>query len=791
MATIYVNPSTGSDRGDGSQSAPYKTLTHALKQAESGTLIQLETGTYNSANGEAFPLMIPAGVTVVGNESGTGSGILIEGSGRYSSPSTGGQEVTIAIAENAELRGVTVTNSQVRGTGVWIESASCNVVRCTFTRCRREGVYATGSGIPNILSNVFVDNEGYGLSLEGSAKGEVLNNTFQSTGYGISIKDNAATRIGDNTLFENRSGILIAGNATPVLRRNLIERNTGDGVVITNDAVPDFGNAREPGGNMIRNNGGFDINHAGTQAIASFGNLLDAGRVQGQIRVVVQSAPTSAPPTLYVNSSTGSDSGSGSQSAPFKTIAHALRQAEPGTVVLLAPGNYSAATGEAFPLFVPSGVTLAGNEAAKGEGIQITGSGRFTSPSAAGQNITVLMEHNSAMRGVSVTNDQIRGTGAWIESVYCVVANCQFANSKREGIFVTGTGIPEIVGNHFEKNAGNGMALAGNAKGEIRGNKFEDTGYAIAVQAQAAPLISENQILNNRTGIVLSGSSKPVLRKNVIEKNLQDGLTVIAEALPDLGSDQDSGGNIFRDNGKYDVQNAGKFKLISVGNEINPSNTRGDIEFDSNIVPPPTPPTPPTPPPPTDDEPFSDVAGHWAREFIIRLANMDIISGFPDGSFRPNENLTRAQHAALLAKAFELTPIREATAFKDVAIDFWAKMAIERANRAGFLAGFPDRSFRPNQNLTRAQAIVSLINGLKLTGGNPNSLGTYTDRAQIPSYATEAIATATDSRIVVNYPSRTTLSPQRDITRAEISAILYQTLVAIDRAQAIDSPYIV
>jgi hypothetical protein len=53
------------------------------------------------------------------------------------------------------------------------------------------------------------------------------------------------------------------------------------------------------------------------------------------------------------------------------------------------------------------------------------------------------------------------------------------------------------------------------------------------------------------------------------------------------------------------------------------------------------------------------------------------------------------------------------------------------------------------------------------------------------------VATATSLKIVVNYPSRDWLSPQRDITRAEISALIYQTLVAIKRAKAIDSPYIV
>jgi len=90
-----------------------------------------------------------------------------------------------------------------------------------------------------------------------------------------------------------------------------------------------------------------------------------------------------------------------------------------------------------------------------------------------------------------------------------------------------------------------------------------------------------------------------------------------------------------------------------------------------------------------------------------------------------------------------------------------------------------------------AGAIVSLINGLQFVGGNPNSLIVYVDRAQIPSFATDEIATGTEGKIVVNYPAREKLSPARDITRGEISALIYQTLLATNRAEPINSPYIV
>lgn len=797
MVTFYVNPATGNDFSSGDSKSPFKTLKKALSQAQSGTTIYLEAGTYNSLSGEVFPLIVPSGVIIIGNESGKGSGILIEGNGLYTSPSAASQNITILMQNNAQLRGVTVTNIQTRGTGIWIESQSPMIANCTLTRCKREGVYAVGSGKPQILNSLFIQNEGYGISIEGEITGEIQGNTFQNTGYGLSIKDQAAPLIRDNAIVENRSGLLIANDAKPILRQNLIERNTGDGVVIMNQASPDLGTAQTPGGNTIRNNGGFDINNAGTVSLTCFGNIISPTRVKGTLQVVTQTVPMAASATLFVNSATGNDSASGGQSDPLKTIAKALSRAQSGTVIQVAPGNYNAASGEVFPLIVPSGVTILGNEATKGKDVVIVGSGTFTSPSAAAQNITILMQNNSTVKGVSVTNEQTRGTGIWAESVYCTVASCTLTKSKREGLFATGTSIPAVLNSDFIQNVGNGIALAGNAKGEIRGNKFQNTGYAIAVQASAAPLIIENEILENRSGIVLSGQSKPVLRKNQVKKNLQDGLTVIADSAPDMGNPQDNGGNVFVDNGKYDVQNASKFTLISVGNQINPTRTLGSIEFTANQSPTPGPsptPTPgpsPTPTPVPGGAKFNDIGSHWARTFIERLADMGIISGFPDGSFKPDATLTRAQHAAMLMKAFELTPIREATGFSDVATDFWGKEAIEKANRAGFLSGYPDKTFRPNQNLTRSQGIVSLVNGLKLTGGTPANLSVYTDRVQIPSFATNAMITATELNMVVNYPKKEVFNPLKDVTRAEIAAIFYQTLVALNRAQAIDSPYIV
>ncbi len=505
----------------------------------------------------------------------------------------------------------------------------------------------------------------------------------------------------------------------------------------------------------------------------------------------------------YVNPTNGNDNAAGTQAAPFKTITRALQQAKANDTIQLLPGTYSAASGEVFPLSVPSGITVIGNEATKGSGILVTGSGKFPSPTFANQEVTFQLRTNAQLRGVTVTNPAVRGTGVWVESANPIIANNTFINNKREGVFATGNASPVVVNNVAKQNSASGFTIVRNSKGEWRGNVCDQTGFGIAISDDAAPLISENRVTQNRIGLVLNRSCRPVLRNNVVEVNKEEGISVTQQALPDLGQTQDPGGNILRSNGEIDLANDTPVTLISVGNQINPRRVRGPVEFLANEMPPPPPnPTPePTPqPPPTPEPPpptpnpeagFSDTRGHWAEGFIKGLVDKKVISGFPDNTFKPQDALTRAQFAAMIANAFELPNRQPIANFPDVPDNFWAATAIRKANQMGFISGFPDGTFRPNQFLTRVQALVALVSGLGLTGGTSDHLLIYSDRAQIPPYASERVATATQKRMVVNYPDVRKLDPMREITRAEVSALVYQALVELNKAAAITSPYIV
>ncbi len=207
-----------------------------------------------------------------------------------------------------------------------------------------------------------------------------------------------------------------------------------------------------------------------------------------------------------------------------------------------------------------------------------------------------------------------------------------------------------------------------------------------------------------------------------------------------------------------------------------------------------TAPTPaPTSPTPSAATNFSDVApDYWARPFIQALAARNIITGFPDGTFKPNEPVDRAEFAAMIQKAFNQKQIRQldASAFTDVPTDYWAASAIEEAFETGFMRGFPGALFLPNDPIPKVQAIVALTNGLGLapSGSVADIVRTYyIDAGLIPDYAVNNVAAGTQANAVVNYPNVRVLNPFMPLTRAEAAAHLYQALVRLGQVEPLAS----
>ncbi len=288
---------------------------------------------------------------------------------------------------------------------------------------------------------------------------------------------------------------------------------------------------------------------------------------------------------IYVDATNGSDTnGNGSQQAPYRTLTYVTEIAPSGTIIQLLPGLYSEASGEVFPLKLKAGQILRGEEATLGEGILISGGGTYISPTLARQNVTMLADSGSEIRGVSMRNEGRRGYALWLESTAPKVYNNSFVGSIHDGIFLTGEANAWIEGNRFYQNGANGISVLGTSAPTIVNNLFQETGFGITVDKQSSPLIQDNRILQNRTGVIVGGDARPRLRGNQISQNLQTGLTAITRGIPDLGTANDPGNNVFQGNGDLDINNSTRGGVIvAFGNQLS-GGTQGQVDVSGQAI---------------------------------------------------------------------------------------------------------------------------------------------------------------------------------------------------------------
>jgi len=177
---------------------------------------------------------------------------------------------------------------------------------------------------------------------------------------------------------------------------------------------------------------------------------------------------------------------------------------------------------------------------------------------------------------------------------------------------------------------------------------------------------------------------------------------------------------------------------------------------------------------------FSDIENHWSKKCILELAKKNLVSGYPDRTFHPNAPLTRAEFAVLMGNIFRHTqPVQSPISFQDVPNNYWAYKDIQNASAKGFLAGYPDKTFKPEQLIPRVQTFIALAAQLKLKVSEKSEeilTDYFDDAAVIPQYARKMTAAATTGFLVVNYPNSRQLKPNKSATRGEIAACLCQVL---------------
>ncbi|RJX41887.1 licheninase [Paenibacillus pinisoli] len=136
---------------------------------------------------------------------------------------------------------------------------------------------------------------------------------------------------------------------------------------------------------------------------------------------------------------------------------------------------------------------------------------------------------------------------------------------------------------------------------------------------------------------------------------------------------------------------------------------------------------------------LSDIGGHWAKGTIERAVALGLITGYPDGSFRPNGQVTREEFAHLIVKALGLKNEQAAPVLTDeAAVSGWAKESVQLAVKAGIIRGYEDGTFRPKALISRAEMAVMLGRALN-AAEQGNAQTTFADDASMPSWAKWAI----------------------------------------------------
>ncbi|MEQ4482371.1 S-layer homology domain-containing protein [Cohnella silvisoli] len=172
---------------------------------------------------------------------------------------------------------------------------------------------------------------------------------------------------------------------------------------------------------------------------------------------------------------------------------------------------------------------------------------------------------------------------------------------------------------------------------------------------------------------------------------------------------------------------------------------------------------------------FSDISGHWAEANIKKAVSGGIVKGYPDGTFKPNRTVTRAEFAVMLMNALKPQGEGAALTFTDTAkIGSWAQKAIAKAVQAGIIKGYEDGSFRPDAVITRAEMAAMIAAALGQTNQADATTG-FADDKDIPTWAKASVAFVKQADIVQG-KGNNQFAPGDNATRAEAVTVLLNML---------------
>jgi len=173
---------------------------------------------------------------------------------------------------------------------------------------------------------------------------------------------------------------------------------------------------------------------------------------------------------------------------------------------------------------------------------------------------------------------------------------------------------------------------------------------------------------------------------------------------------------------------------------------------------------------------MTDISGHWAQTQMEKWVTNGLVSGYPDGTFKPNKEVSRAEFVTLVNRAFKKQNKDAQCNFSDVKASDWFYREVASGKAAGYISGYPDGTFKPDKSISRQEAAAIIVKLLNLNTDRQDAINNFKDVDSFPAWSKAGINAVVGNKIMSSYPDGT-FKAQNLITRAE-------AVVTLDRALA-------
>jgi hypothetical protein len=183
-------------------------------------------------------------------------------------------------------------------------------------------------------------------------------------------------------------------------------------------------------------------------------------------------------------------------------------------------------------------------------------------------------------------------------------------------------------------------------------------------------------------------------------------------------------------------------------------------------------------------EEFQDVEQHWSKQDVNVMGSRLVANGTSDTLYEPQRAITRAEFTAMMVRALGIVNYdKRSVSFSDVPADVWYEREMEVAIERGLIAGYPDETFRPNNSITRQEAMTIVSRAMKITELVSSRseeqylelLQSFTDSKSVAKWAEKDVKMNLSAGIIVGRNER--LAPNENITRAEAAAAVRRLLI--------------